>query len=168
MSLNKVYYSLASLLLLLAAFIFLCPVFVTPDLIYPNRVDSLFVRFESERVIKSAMPGQLVKQLPVLFNPGSLDLSYQQFNVRTGDNKILRGWYISADDAEANTILIVHNLNQSKIQYLNMARQMHDRGLNVCLVDLRAHGNSDGDVFTPGLKSVTDLKCIVDSLLKRS
>ncbi|MEO8088464.1 MAG: alpha/beta hydrolase, partial [Bacteroidota bacterium] len=44
-------------------------------------------------------------------------------------------------------------------------KQMHDRGFNVCLVDLRAHGNSEGTFFSPGIVTVSDVKSMLDSLL---
>jgi pimeloyl-ACP methyl ester carboxylesterase len=78
---------------------------------------------------------------------------------------VLRGWYIDAGDSNANTILILHDWNESKITKLNLARQMHDRGFNVCLIDQRAHGNSDGNLFSPGILTVTDVKSMLDKLL---
>src|SRR5438874_835960 len=106
MSLNKLFYSFASLLLLAAAFIFLCRVFITPELIYPMRIDSLYVRYEVNRVKGNTSS--------VLFNPASLGLKYKNFDVKTTDNLTLRGWYVTCDDSEANTILIIHDLSQSK------------------------------------------------------
>jgi alpha-beta hydrolase superfamily lysophospholipase len=48
---------------------------------------------------------------------------------------------------------------------LNFAKQMHDRGFNVLLIDLRAHGNSGGNNFSPGILSVSDVKAVLDTLL---
>src|SRR6185295_3568785 len=85
------------------------------------------------------------------YNPGDLNLRYENFNVRTSDWQTLRGWYIASDDTEAITLLLIHDLSESKIAYINFISQMHDRGLNVCVVDMRAHGNSDGTTFSPGI-----------------
>ncbi len=167
MTLNKFFYSVASLLLLIAAFIFASTFFVAPDLIYPVRVDSLYVKYESERATRTASHDSLGKALPVLFNPSSLGMKYEKFDVQTADGLILRGWYIANGDEEANTLLIIHDLSQSKINYLNMMKQMNDRGLNICAIDMRAHGNSDGTEFSPGMAAVSDFKNIVDSLLKK-
>ncbi len=164
MSLNKFFYSIASLLLLLAAFVFACPFFVTPDLIYPVRVDSTYVRFTAEKLDPHDSLG---RPLPMLFSPASLGLAYKNFDIKTSDGLMLHGWYVQNDDREANTLLIVHDINQSKINYLNLMKQMHDRGLNVCAIDMRAHGTSDGVEFSPGMIAVADLKIVLDSLFRK-
>ncbi len=167
MSLNKFFYSIASLLLLAAAFMFASPFFVSPDIIYPVRIDSLYIKYEAERTDRSMFHDSLGRPLPVLYNPSSLGLTYENMIVRADDGILLRGWYVACGDEEANTLLIVHDLNQSKILYLNMMKQMHDRGLNVCAFDLRAHGESGGDEFSPGMVAVSDVKTILDALVKK-
>ncbi len=163
MSLNKLFYSIASLLLLFAAFIFLCRVFITPELIYPNRVDSLYVKYEVEKNINKVTG----KSVQAFFNPASLGMKYENFDVKTADGLLLRGWYVTTGEAESNTLLIIHDLSESKINYLNFIKQMNDRDLNVCVVDMRAHGNSEGDEFTTGIVAASDVKIIFDSLLKK-
>ncbi len=167
MNLNKFFYLITGLLFLLAAFIFACPFFITPELICPVRVDSLYVKYESEKNAISNPQDVVVKINPPLYNPGSLGMAYQNFNIKTADSLTLRGWYVSTGEEESNTLLIIHDLSQSKISYLNMMKQMYDRGLNICAVDMRAHGNSDGDEFSPGMVTVADFKIVLDSLQKK-
>jgi len=167
MSLNKFFYSIAAMLLLIGAFIFACPFFITPEIIYPVRVDSLYVRFESEHS-RSLNHDSLAIQSPAFFNPSSLGMKYENFDVQSPGGITLSGWYVSAEDADANTILLLHDLSQSKINYLNMMKQMHDRGLNVCAIDMRAHGTSGGDEFSPGIIAVSDIKNVVDALIKKT
>src|SRR5205085_3853501 len=40
-------------------------------------------------------------------------------------------------------------------------------GFNVCIVDQRAHGNSDGETFSIGNPAVEDARVILDSLYAR-
>jgi len=167
MSLNKFFYSIASLLLLLAAFMFCSPFFVAPDLIFPLRVDSIYVKYESEKNAKSAPRDSLGRVLPILYNPSSLNVHYENVTVRTIDGLTLNGWYVASGDSEANTLLIIHDLSQSRINYLNLAKQMYDRGLNVCLFDMRAHGTSGGTEFSPGMVAVSDIKNILDFLVDK-
>jgi alpha-beta hydrolase superfamily lysophospholipase len=170
MSLNKLFYSIASLLLLIAAFIFLCRVIITPELIYPTRVDSLYVKYEVERSVNSAMEKTDDKVTPpyqAFYNPSSLGMMYEKFDVKTADGTSLFGWYVTSDDTEANTLLIIHDLSESKINYLNFVKQMNDRGLNVCVIDMRGHGESGGDAFLPGMTAISDVQIIFDSLLKK-
>ena len=165
MSRNRVFFAFASMLCCLAVFILLVPSLVTPDLLYPQRIDSSFIEFQRQQVFRD-QPGNFDSiDSTIFFNPSDLKLDYITFDVRTTDNLLLRGWYISSGDSNANTILVLPDLNESKIQKLNFAKQMHDRGFNVCLIDLRAHGNSDGTVFSPGIASVSDVKSVLDSLL---
>jgi alpha-beta hydrolase superfamily lysophospholipase len=163
MSLNKLFYSIASLLLLFAGFIFLCKLLIAPELIYPLRVDSLYVKYEAEHAINNSV----VKPVPPLYNPSSLGMKYDNFNVKTMDGLTLSGWYVRSEDEGANTLLILHDLSESKINYINFIKQMNDRGLNVCAVDMRAHGNSEGGEFIPGAVVLSDVKIIFDSLLKK-
>ncbi|MBL0105018.1 MAG: alpha/beta hydrolase [Bacteroidetes bacterium] len=157
MNLNKLFFATGAVVMLLAGFIAIAPSALTCDLIYPNRIDSIWVCYHArfDPAIDST-----------ILNPGDLRLKYSDFNVRTADSLLLKGWYIPAADTPANTILILHDLNQSKIQLLDYAQQFHDRNYNVCLMDLRAHGTSEGMEFSPGIPSVSDGKRMIDSLLK--
>ncbi len=166
MSLNKFYYLLSSVFAFLAVFIYFSPGLVMPDFIYPLRIDSNYVRLHfSPADEKPVSPeDEYAEDLP-MFNPGSIGLHYTNFNVKTLDHFILRGWYVPAPDTPANTIILIHDLNQSKITLLDHIKQFRDRGLNVCAVDMRAHGNSDGIEFTPGFPAILDVKMIIDKLL---
>ena len=141
---------------------------MTPELIYPARIDSLYVKYEAERNAELAAHDMNEKPAQVFFNPSSLGMPFENFNTKTIDGIMLRGWYVAANDDEANTLLIIHDLSQSKVNYLNMMKQLHDRGLNVCAVDMRAHGTSGGEEFSAGMTAVSDVKAIFDNLLKKS
>jgi alpha-beta hydrolase superfamily lysophospholipase len=95
-------------------------------------------------------------------------LAYQPMQVITSDKVVLKGWFIPAvQKNQAQTILILHDVGKSKIMYLPMAKALQDRGFNVCLFDLRAHGESGGLLFSLGLHEDMDVKCIIDSVYKR-
>lgn len=144
-------------MLLIGAAVAILPTVVMPDLIYPQRLDSTYIAFHHNNGDSSEL----------LFNPSDVGLSYESFEVKTIDSVILKGWYIPQSDSEAATLVVIHDINESKIKYLNLARQMHDRGLKVCLFDMRAHGNSEGSKFSPGLISVDDVMSVIDSLFTR-
>ena len=158
---------MASLLFLSATFLFLCNFFISPELIYPTRIDSLYVKYKAE-VSSRFVQDDPEKVNQVYFNPLMLGMPYDDFNVTTHDSLQLKGWYIPSTDEDANTLLIIHDLSQSKLNYLNLMKQMHDRGLNVCAVDMRAHGNSEGVEFSLGTTSLADMKTILDSLLRKN
>jgi alpha-beta hydrolase superfamily lysophospholipase len=142
---------------LLGGFVFISPSLLTPDLIYPERIDSTYLVFHADKM------GDTEDSL--LFNPSDVDLNYTDITVKTDEGFLLNGWFIKAVDTPANTILILHDINESRIIYLDHLRQFHDRGLNVAVFDLRAHGSSGGNEFTPGLPAVNDVNKMVDSVL---
>lgn len=164
---NRVFFAFASLFACIAVFILLVPTLVTPDLVRPDRVDSTYIEFQREQLFIEQPQNFKTIDSTLFFNPGDLGMAYEAFDVMTFDSLILRGWYIADDDSNANTILLLHEWNESKILKLNLAKQLHDRGFHVCLIDLRAHGSSDGLDFSPGIALVTDVKSMLDSLLAR-
>lgn len=156
---GKIFYFVSSLVVLIGGFVFLSPSLLTPDLIYPERIDSVYIAFHSDMVTN---PENIL-----MFNPSAVDLKYSDIQVKTIEGFPLNGWYVYAADTPANTILILHNINESKILYLDHLKQFHDRGFNVCVFDQRAHGNSGGSEFSPGLPAVDDVKRMIDSILDK-
>jgi alpha-beta hydrolase superfamily lysophospholipase len=47
------------------------------------------------------------------------------------------------------------------------ANAFHDMGYNVCMVDFRAHGNSDGNICTIGYKEVADVIAAFDYVIAK-
>ena len=164
MNRNRVFFSFASLLVLIAFFILIVPTLVMPDLLEPDRIDSSFIEFQRQQLFNTHPESFEAIDSTIFFSPGDLNLEYSNITVWTADSLKLNGWYISAGDTNANTILVLHDWNESKILKLNFAKQMHDRGFNVMLIDLRAHGNSEGKIFSPGILSVSDVKAVLDTL----
>jgi len=162
------YHIIAFLLLAIAAFILFSSSLVLPDLIYPQRIDSLYVQFQKEQFLKEHPNNEATADSLFIFNPADIGLKYQPFDVKTTDGLTLKGWYIPADDSDAVSLLVLHDWNESKIMKLNFAKQMHDRGFHIYLVDLRSHGNSGGQVFSPAVTSVNDVKNIMDGILNRN
>ncbi|REJ82985.1 MAG: alpha/beta hydrolase [Bacteroidetes bacterium] len=165
MSLSKIYYLCSSLLLFLSAFVFLSPGLISPDMIYPKRIDSVYIELHDVKFAGEIVSKQTSEDETKLFNPLSLGIPYTEFKVVSDDALQIDCWFIPVEDSAANTIVLLHDLNESKILYLEHIKQFHDRGLNVCAVDLRAHGKSEGLEFSAGLPSVRDIKLILDQLL---
>ena len=148
------YFSIAVVIfMVIAVFTVLTPALVDVDLFYPNRKDSLR--------LESGAPALL---LP---DPSSVKLHFDSFSIRTADSLLLRGWYVPSTKEDAPTLLVLHDLNENKSEYVDLLRQLHDRELHVCIVDLRAHGNSEGREFSPGMASVQDVRILLDNLYNR-
>ena len=156
---GKIYYFVSAILFLMGAFILLTPALLTPDLIFPDRIDSEYIVYHAQQT------GSNLDTIPL--TPEDVDLNYFDIKVKSYDGVQLNGWFVHAADTPANTVIIIHNINESRILYLDHMKQLHDRGLNVAVYDLRAHGSSGSTEFTPGLPSVTDMRLITDSVLAK-
>jgi alpha-beta hydrolase superfamily lysophospholipase len=156
MNLNKFFFLIASFFILIAAFVYVAPALITGTFIHPTRIDSTYIRFHSME--NSGIDTTILK-------PSDEGLDYIDLTLKTNTGIELKGWYIPTIDTPANTVLIIHDLNQSRLMLLDQIKQLHDRGMHVCIFDLRAHGESGGDIFTIGMPAIGDMKVITDTLL---
>lgn len=152
MSRSRLFFAFAAFLLFVSGFTLVSPSLMLVDMIYPTRVDSLYLTYSKLEEQSAPLSDSLE------FSPADMDIDFSEFNIHTSDSLLLEGWYIPATDTPAHTLLILHELNQSKLLYLDQIKQFHDRGLNVCIFDLRAHGSSDGTEFSVGNASISDVK----------
>jgi len=99
------------------------------------------------------------------WTPKDLGHDYENVEVRTSDGYTLRGWFI--DKGSDKTIIAIHGYTASKYEeeYMKPVIDMIARnGYNVVAFDFRAHGDSDGEITTLGLKEVEDYIRIIDWL----
>lgn len=136
MSLNRIYYLLSSFAILLAAFVYFSPTLVLPDFIYPVRHDSLYVIYQAQQRTGSVEAEDSLNAGWMTFNPLSAGLDYEEFSLPSFDGIHIDGWYVPSSDTEqAQTLIMLHDINQSRISLIESVRQFHDRGFNVCLYD---------------------------------
>jgi pimeloyl-ACP methyl ester carboxylesterase len=79
-----------------------------------------------------------------------------------GDGLTLAGWYRPGDRQAA--VIVAHAFRLNGTSMLGHARPLAERGFGVLLLDLRAHGRSQGDTSTPGWREAGDLLAAVDFL----
>lgn len=91
---------------------------------------------------------------------------YETVHLITRSHLNLEGWYVPADTARG-TVILVHGLGQNKSMLLNEGYEFLYLGFNVLFLDLRAHGNSEGNVTTLGYVESEDVKLAYDYILKR-
>jgi dipeptidyl aminopeptidase/acylaminoacyl peptidase len=97
--------------------------------------------------------------------PDDFDINYEKITIRTSDNLILRGYLIRADSAkQKGTIILTHGIRAYKEHFLPLSKILSDSGYNSILMDLRAHGESDGKYCTFGYLEKQDLIILIDSL----
>jgi uncharacterized protein len=88
-----------------------------------------------------------------------------------GEAITLAGWYIPAPLERNNqrAIILVHGKDGCRPCTIGMqlAADLHQRGFNTLLIDLRGHGASDAGRFTFGLRERHDIEGAVDWLLAK-
>jgi len=104
-----------------------------------------------------------------LVQSGKIDAA-RQFQMPDGVE--IDTWIVKAAAAEGpaaetrGTVVILHDLGDSKAPHLSLARRLANRGFDVVLPDLRAHGRSTGRYVTYGAKEKHDVRAIVGELLR--
>lgn len=92
-------------------------------------------------------------------------MPYDTVQLTTSNGLKLEAWYIKADSAKG-TVILFHGLNANKGNVLPEAFEFLSSGYNTMLVDIRAHGNSDGVVNTIGYKESEEVKLAYDHVSK--
>jgi alpha-beta hydrolase superfamily lysophospholipase len=80
--------------------------------------------------------------------------------VRTGDGLTLRGWY-HPTEGRRHLVVLVHGLWESWRNMAALGRDLHRRGYDVLLFDLRGHGQSDPSRVFMGRRERGDLRAVL-------
>ena len=92
-------------------------------------------------------------------------IPYDTVLLTTANGKKLEAWYMKADSAKG-TVILFHGLGSNKGNVLSEAFEFNSFGYNTLLVDLRAHGNSEGIVSGLGYKESEEVKLAYDHISK--
>ncbi len=103
------------------------------------------------------LPKSLIQYFPTM--------PYDTVQVTTSKCLKLEAWYIKADTAKG-TVILFHGLNSNKGNVLSEAFEFLSLGYNTMLVDIRAHGNSDGIVNSIGYNESEEVKLAYDHISK--
>jgi uncharacterized protein len=99
--------------------------------------------------------------------PADVGLDFQVVTFETVDqhrNALkIAGWWIGRAGADA-TAVVVHGYADAKVGALAWAPMWHDAGVNVLLIDLRAHGESGGRLTSAGFHERDDLDAVINSI----
>ena len=82
---------------------------------------------------------------------------WEPVRVNAPDGKILRGTYIENRRDSHKTVILIHGLYQNRTMCLPYMDEYRRLGYNILLIDLRGHGESEGDHTEWGISEVDDL-----------
>lgn len=97
---------------------------------------------------------------PLLIDPRGLSRDIRPWSTRTSDGLTLRGWYMPTD-ARRHMVVLVHGMWSSFVEMAGLGRDLHDRGFDVLLFDLRGHGQSDPSRLYLGRRERADLRAVM-------
>jgi alpha-beta hydrolase superfamily lysophospholipase len=98
--------------------------------------------------------GPNFEKMPVSELP---NIPYETVQLVTKENKHIEAWYIPVDSAKG-TVILFHGLGLNKSSLLEQTNEFRFFGFNTLLVDLRAHGNSEGNTTTLGVRESEEAK----------
>ena len=87
---------------------------------------------------------------------------YDTVTLETKKGKRIDAWFGKTDAVTKGTIILFHGISVSKSSLLDEANEFRFGGYQVLMVDFRAHGNSDGNTTTIGVRETEEVKLAFD------
>jgi alpha-beta hydrolase superfamily lysophospholipase len=109
------------------------------------------------------MTGKKLAKSLIQYYPST---AYDTVLLTMANGKKLEAWYMKADSAKG-TVILFHGLGSNKGNVLGEALEFNSFGYNTMLVDIRAHGNSEGIVNSIGYNESEEVKLAYDHVSKR-
>jgi len=97
---------------------------------------------------------------PARFDPREWNAGAEPWSTRTSDRITLRGWYLPTH-ARRHLIVLVHGMWSSWLEMAALGRDLHERGFDVLLFDLRGHGESDPSRLSLGRRERADIRAVM-------
>ncbi|MGL5766624.1 MAG: alpha/beta hydrolase [Sarcina sp.] len=121
---------------------------------------------QSKRQTKDEMIARLLNQFKVDYKEYE-NLEVEQLEILSDDNLKLKGYFYKNDIDTKKLIIIHHGYTANhyiSIQYMKM---FLDLGFNALLIDMRSHGESEGDYASYGYNEVRDLDLWVETMKRK-
>lgn len=97
--------------------------------------------------------------------PADKGYTYEEVEFETEDGVTLRGWYIPSFNRAA--LIVLHPIASNRLGALGLGALFAKHRYGALMIDLRAHGESGGDLLTFGGDEYLDVSAAVDFLRTR-
>lgn len=99
-------------------------------------------------------------------SPKDYNYIYQNISFRSFDSSKMQAYYLQSPKYSKLTIIMLHGIRACKETMLPSSQSFVNHGYNVVLLDLRAHGQSEGKYCTYGDREKRDISKLIDKLLE--
>jgi uncharacterized protein len=97
---------------------------------------------------------------PIPIDPRQLSADGQPWSTRTVDGITLRGCYLPTEK-KRHLLVLVHGMWSSWVEMAGLGRDLHERGFDILLFDLRGHGQSDPSRLSLGRRERADIRAVM-------
>ncbi len=99
-------------------------------------------------------------------HPSQIGLRYVEKTLTTIEGHKLKYWMIDDPNCpkEIGSVIYLHGITDSKVSGLNYARELARLCYKVYLIDMRRHGDSEGDYCTYGYHEKHDVSALIDKI----
>ena len=105
--------------------------------------------------------GRLIAPAPNYVGAAPAELDAQEIELLDRSGRVVRGWSIAADSPVGVAVLL-HGLRGTRRSMLPRAIFLRSAGYSSVLIDLHAHGESEGDVISLGARESKSVQAAVD------
>ncbi len=105
---------------------------------------------------------------PVERTPADVGLDYREVSFQSSDGLALSAWWVDRPGS-SRAALLVHGWagDKSDLHVVETARVYEHAGYDVLMIDLRGHGESEGERVTLGYREVRDVRGALSWLAKQ-
>jgi esterase/lipase len=98
----------------------------------------------------------------------NVQIKRKSISINSFDNIKLSGRLTySSKDSTKGTIILLHGIRSNKDHFLDLSSFLSENGYNSLALDLRAHGESEGQFCSFGVKEKKDVQKVIDYLIKQ-